>query len=163
MAYLELGRVALAEQDDAAAQQLIQQAMPIVQEMRHDTDVGEALNLSGIAAIRLGQLSGAQQHLAKALRLGVEAHIPYELARATAGIALLLAKRGETERAVELYALASCNPLIARSRWYEDVLGGPIAAAAAAGLPPEVVAAAQERGRARDPWTTVEELLEKME
>jgi hypothetical protein len=30
----------------------------------------------------------------------------------------------------------------------------------AAALPPEVVAAAQERGRARDLWTTAQELLQ---
>ncbi len=74
------------------------------------------------------------------------------------GIALLLADQGEKERAVELYALASRYPLVANSRWFEGVAGKHIAAVAAT-LPPEVVAAAQERGRARDLEATVAELL----
>ena len=72
--------------------------------------------------------------------------------------ALLLADRGEPERAVELYALASRYPYVAHSRWFEDAAGKHIAALAA-GLPPDVVSAAQERGRARDLDATVEELL----
>ena len=42
-------------------------------------------------------------------------------------------------RAVELYALASRHPLVAKSRWFADVVGEQIAAAAAT-LPPERVA-----------------------
>ena len=76
-------------------------------------------------------------------------------------MALLLVDQGETVRAVELYALASSRGHIANSRWYEDVAGKHIAAAAET-LPPEVVAAAQERGRARDLWATVEEVLEEL-
>ena len=62
------------------------------------------------------------------------------------------------ESAVELYALASRYPFVANSRWFEDVAGKYITVAAVA-LPPDVVAAAQARGRARDLWATVEELL----
>ena len=47
---------------------------------------------------------------------------------------------------------------MANSRWFEDVAGRHIAAVAAT-LPPEVVTAAQERGRARDLEATVAELL----
>jgi hypothetical protein len=42
-----------------------------------------------------------------------------------------------------------------------NVAGRHIAAAAAA-LPPDVVAAAQERGRAGDLWATVQELLAQL-
>ena len=72
--------------------------------------------------------------------------------------ALLLADRGEAARAVELYALASRHPAVANSRWFEDVAGKQIAALAA-GLPPEVAAAARERGRALDLDATVAEWL----
>ena len=46
-------------------------------------------------------------------------------------MALLLADEGENEHAVELYALASRYPLVAKSRWFADVMGKEIAAAAA--------------------------------
>jgi hypothetical protein len=52
-------------------------------------------------------------------------------------------------------------PDVADLHWFEDVAGREIAAAAEA-LPPEVAAAAQERGRARDLWATAEELLEEL-
>ena len=77
-------------------------------------------------------------------------------------VALLLADEEKIERAVELYALASRYGLVANSQWFEDVAGQHIAAAAE-GLPPEVVSAAQERGRARDLWKTVIELLAEPE
>ena len=65
------------------------------------------------------------------------------------------------EQAVELYALASRYPYVANSRWFEDIAGRHIAAVAAT-LPPDAVAAAQERGKARDLEATVAELLVKL-
>ena len=64
-------------------------------------------------------------------------------------MALLSIDNGEVERAVELYAAARQSPYIAHSRWFEDVAGREIEAAASA-LPPEEVAAAQRRGQAHD-------------
>ncbi|MBN1811153.1 MAG: hypothetical protein JXA14_04885, partial [Anaerolineae bacterium] len=68
----------------------------------------------------------------------------------------------QAERAVEVYALALRYPHIANSRWYQDVFS-PSIAGAAASLPPEVVRAAQARGRARDLAATVRELLAGLE
>jgi hypothetical protein len=76
-------------------------------------------------------------------------------------IAFFLAERGEAERSVELYALGSRYPYVANSRFFEDVAGKHIAAAATT-LPPDVVAAAQERGRARDLEVTMKELLAEL-
>ena len=66
------------------------------------------------------------------------------------------------ERAIELYAVVSRYPYVANSRWFEDIAGQHIAAAAES-LPPEVVQAARERGRARDLWKTAKELLAELE
>ena len=77
-------------------------------------------------------------------------------------VALYLAEVGQPERAVEIYALASTWSCIADSVWYQDVFGQSLAGIAAS-LPPEVVAAAQERGRARDLEATVQELLLELE
>ena len=63
---------------------------------------------------------------------------------------------------MELYTLALRYPYIANSRWFDDVAGRHIAAAAET-LPPMVVAAAQERGRARDLWETAAELLVELD
>ena len=56
--------------------------------------------------------------------------------------------------------MASRYPFVAKSRWFEDVAGRHIAAAA---LPPDVIAAAQERGRTRDLDTTVSQLLTELD
>jgi hypothetical protein len=64
-------------------------------------------------------------------------------------------------QAVELYALAWRYPVVSNSRWYEDIAGRELAAAAA-GLPAEVAVAAQESGRARDLWNTARELLDEL-
>ena len=73
-----------------------------------------------------------------------------------------LAAEGQAVRAVEVHALATRYPFIANSRWYRDVFGPPIAAAAGS-LSPEVVQAAREHGLARDLHATLRELLAELE
>ena len=72
--------------------------------------------------------------------------------------AVCLAGEGQTERAVELYSLAARHPYVGNSQFRYDIAGKHIAARAAC-LPPETVAAAQARGRARDLKLTVAELV----
>ena len=112
----------------------------------------------GMAAWGLDDLRQARQHLYQALRMAARIRAAAQLLLTLAGIALLLAKQGQRERAVELYALLSRYPTVANSRRYEDTFGRHISAIAAS-LPPDVVAAAQERGRARKLKATVMELL----
>jgi hypothetical protein len=78
-----------------------------------------------------------------------------------AGIALLLADDGHPERGLELYALASRFPLVAKSRWFADVAGKKITKVANI-LPAEQVSLLQERGQALDLNATVEELLTEL-
>jgi hypothetical protein len=96
------------------------------------------------------------------MRLGKDLDSWLPVAPGMPAPALLLADQGNVERAVELYALVPRYPIVVNSHWFEDVAGKRVSAAAAT-LPSEVVAAAQERGRARDLWTTVEELLVELE
>lgn len=78
------------------------------------------------------------------------------------GMALVMAGRGEHERAVVVQALAFRYPFVIHSRWSQDVFARHIDAITAT-LPPEVFAAARERGRARDLQATVKELLADLE
>ena len=97
----------------------------------------------------------------EALRTGVELHAFFPTISGLPLAALLLADDGEAGRAVEVYAAASTYGYVSNSVWFEDVVGQHIAAAAA-DLPPEAVAAAQERGRGRDLWKMAQELLEEL-
>ena len=131
----------------------LSQAMPWMVGICH-ASLGYATRQEG-AAVQTGH------HLYHALKIGIELRYPRPCTTALPLLALLLGNQGEIVRAVESYALASTYGHVAHSRWFEDVAGKHIAAAAET-LPPDVVAAAQERGRARDLWATVEEVLEEL-
>jgi DNA-binding SARP family transcriptional activator/predicted ATPase len=161
-----LGSIMLAEGAYTEAQCLLQESITTYRETDKRDELAWALACAGYAARGLGQPAQARRHLCEALRIGAETGAFLPLITALPATALLLADaggtaRGEPECAVELYALASRYQYVAHSRWFEAVAGREIAAAAEA-LPPEVAAAAQERGRARDLWATAEELLEEL-
>jgi hypothetical protein len=69
--------------------------------------------------------------------------------------------RGEVEYGVELYALATSQPLVATARWFEDIAGRHIAAASAS-LAPDLVSAARNRGGARDLDRTLQEVMTEL-
>jgi predicted ATPase/DNA-binding SARP family transcriptional activator len=153
-----LGWLALVEKAYAEAQALCRESVTIWHEIGNRTILAWPLTGLGYAARGLGDMPQAQQHLSEALRAIVEIRTFLPLLFALPLAALLLADQGEQEQAVEVYALASRYSNVAKSRWFEDVVGHHIAAVAAT-LPLDVVAAAQERGQARDLETTAAELM----
>ena len=153
-----LGSIALVKGAYTEAQRLLQESIATFREADKWDELAWALACAGYAARGLGQVVQARRHLCEALRIGAEVGAFQRLITALPATALLLADQGEPERAIELYALASRYPYVANSRWFEDVAGRHIASMAA-GLPADEVAAAQERGRARDLDATVNELL----
>lgn len=158
-ALLLLGSVALVEGAYARTRELLKGrdlTAYRIEAGRHMLD--HAPSILACALCGLGQRGQARKYLSDALRLVPDARAFWPLLYALSVYALLLVDEGETERAVELYALASRYPFVANSRWFEDVAGEQVAAAAEA-LPADVVQAAQERGRARDLEATVRELL----
>jgi hypothetical protein len=157
-----LGQVALAEGAYGGAQALLQESLAAYRKVQDRGFEGQALALLGIAERGLGDLDRAAQLFCCALRTVTTDAPFFPLLYALPAAALLLVDRSEAERAVELYTLASCYAYVANSRWFEDVVGVHIAAAASA-LPPDVVAAARERGRARDPVATAAKLLAELE
>jgi predicted ATPase len=123
--------------------------------------MGQELAFLGFAARGLGDGGQARRHVREALSGAVERHLFLPIITALPAAALLLIDAGDAERGVQVYALVSRYPHVANSQWFEDVAGKHIAALAAT-LPPDVVAAAQERGRARDLWETAKELLDEL-
>ncbi|MBN1137863.1 MAG: tetratricopeptide repeat protein [Anaerolineae bacterium] len=156
-----LGLVALGEGDYAGAWQFLQEGIATMQRMGQTADVGRFHALLAGAARGLDRLPQAREFLCRALELFNaigDGLIPlYALPVA----ALLLADLRKVERAVEIYALACRYGFVAHSRLWEDIAGHQIAALAAT-LSPDVVATAQERGRARDLKATISELLAEL-
>jgi tetratricopeptide (TPR) repeat protein len=157
-AKLVLGEVALTRFAFAQSYQILQRSRSHLKQFADDPwDANQSAWL-GLAARGLERRQEAWQHLASTLNWARRNHQFMELMVALAGIALLLADEGEAERAMELYALASRYPFVANSAWFEEVIGRHISASAAS-LEPDVVAAAQERGRVRVLVDTLAELV----
>ena len=156
-----LGDVALAEGGCAAALECYERARALDPELAKFGTWYASVHVI-LAELGIGDLARARAELAaQARRWGEREDVLGRASRLAAG-AVWLAGAGQAERAVELYALASTHPHIAASRWWGDVAGRHVGAAAAA-LPAEVVAAAQERGRGRELHTTLLELLVELE
>ena len=145
----------------AEARRLLEESAEVFLES-HNLDFGAcALICLAQAELGLGRPDRARSRLHDALRPALEQGHGFALMSGLPAMALWLGGEGHAERAVEVYALASRYGHVAHSRWWEKVAGKRIAAAGAT-LPPDVVAAAQERGRARDLRATMEELLAEL-
>lgn len=75
--------------------------------------------------------------------------------------ALLMARLGKLELAVELYAHALTHQFVVNSQWFYDVTLQKLEALIET-LPEETVASAQKRGRSLDLWQTAESLLQEL-
>jgi predicted ATPase len=158
---LLLGCLEVARGEPATAHQLLEESTAVYREGRPRDDLALALACLAIAARGLGDTPGARQHLCHALEIAQESGAVPPLMWSLPATALLLAGEEENERAVELYALASRYPLVAKSHWFADVAGDTLAEVAAT-LPVERVAVLRERGRTRDLEATVAELLTEL-
>jgi DNA-binding SARP family transcriptional activator/predicted ATPase len=158
---LILGWMALAKREYGEALACLQESAALSRAVVAEDQVGETLALLGYAARGLDESEQARRYLCEALRIAAELGAFLPVMFALPAVALLRADRGELEGAVELYRLASRYPFVANSRWFEDVAGRRIATVAAS-LPPEVVAAALERGLKGDLQATAAELMAEL-
>ena len=156
----DLAEAANALRDYARAEWYAREALSVLKEGVRDFDQGawEYRNL-GNAASGLGNYADARRYLRRALEAAIAAQIPTRHLLTLVGVAKVLAKQGEKERALELLALVMNH----RFSWQmAKDQAAPLAAELEADLPPDVVASAQARGRARDLQTTVTELLAEL-
>ena len=96
--------------------------------------------------------------LCEALRISVSRHDLSTVLCTLAGAALLSAVEGDKARAVELYTLVARYPIFGDSPQLKLYAGERMPAIIAT-LPADVVAAAQARGQAADPFVAAEALL----
>jgi tetratricopeptide (TPR) repeat protein len=141
----------------ALAEQYVREAFRVLPEGEEDFDGGswEYRNL-GNAACGLGNYAEARRHLHRSLELLAAAQLPSPYPLTLVAVARLLARQGDKERALELLALVMNH----RISWQmAKDQAAPLIAELEVELPPDVVAAAWARGRARDLDATVAELL----
>jgi len=153
----DLGEMANDLGDYTEAIQLAQECLTIARKIDHRHLKQEALKCLGDAACGLGDLPEARRYHHQALEIATTLELTYQFPNSLVGIAALLAAEGEKERALELLALVIHHHT--SWHWTKYHQAAPLIAELEAELPPDVVAAAWERGRARDLETTVDELL----
>ncbi len=155
-----MGMVAAASLNYPEAQRALEESAKTYQ------DVGQSEFLSQVDCDltstyrRSGHTKEARDAFIRSLGWGIAYRNMETVTGCLPVAALLLADDGQPERAIELHALAWRYPRIANSRWFYDVAGKELETLAAS-LPPEVAAAAQERGKALDLLVTAQGLVER--
>jgi tetratricopeptide (TPR) repeat protein len=158
LGHLLLGCLDLVQGVPASAHQRLQEAIAIYGEVGSRDNLSLTLACFALSAREQGHAPEARQHLYQALEIAQGSEAVPPLWWVLLALALVLADEGEDERAVELFALASRYPLVAKSRWFADVAGEHLAAAAGS-MQPDRLSVLEERGRTRDLEATVAELL----
>jgi tetratricopeptide (TPR) repeat protein len=157
-----LGALALAEANYEEARTQCEASLAVWQQsLGHPSEFEGELACLALAAWDLGNRDGAREHLRAQIAWAQESQMLMPALFGLVAAARFLANVGEIERAVELYAVATQHPFVANSRWFGDVAGHHLTAAAAT-LPSAAVTAARQRGRARDLHATVSELLSEL-
>jgi predicted ATPase/DNA-binding SARP family transcriptional activator len=161
-ALVEMAFITAVEGQYAQAQELIEKVITEYGGQMEQQYLPAALAVLGNALCKQGQLPEARPHLHRALRKALEMKTPWVLTDIFPEISLYLCAQGEVERALELYALTAASfPAWEQAQSTKSYMASLISAAAS--LPPEVVAAAQERGTKRDLWETARELLAELD
>lgn len=142
------GQVYLISADWDKAEQELRRYLDLCRSLPRLDMLGQPLALLGYIAYRRGDQAGALDCLEQALINGLEKGFFWVFMLALSVIAIMLAEAGDLEQALELYATVTDHPCAGNAKWFEDVFGKPLSALAA-GLPVELIAAAQERGRGR--------------
>ncbi|HSJ56117.1 MAG TPA: BTAD domain-containing putative transcriptional regulator [Anaerolineae bacterium] len=123
------GMAALAAGADEVALDHFHQAVGEFEIVRHPENRAWVLGPLGLAALRSGDLDLARQCIVDALRVGVDLGAFLPVLYALPATALLLAHEGDAERARQVYACSARYGFVANSRWFQDVVAVPLAAA----------------------------------
>ena len=156
------GQIALIQADPDATEQILHESLSVIEGIdlvgHHEGPlVGLAYN-----ACRRSDLQAMGGYLLRSLQIAVGAHNFLSLLDIFPAVALYLLKQGQMLLALELYTLACQYAYVANSRWFEEIAGRHVQAAKA-GLPADLVAERDHRGKERDMWATATELLTKLE
>jgi tetratricopeptide (TPR) repeat protein len=155
----DLAEAANALGEYAQAEQYVREVLRAWPEGKADYELSWEYRNLGNAACGLGNYADARRHLHRSLELARAGQMPSRQALTLVGVARLLTRQNDRERALELLALVVNH----RFSWQmAKDQAAPLIAELEAELPPDVVAAARARGRARDLDATVAELLDEL-
>jgi hypothetical protein len=159
--HLALGGVAIGQEKFVQSINHLNTAVEVSRDLKNRDDLVAVIATLSCAEINIGELELARDHLVESLEIVADIRGIWGASYSLPIAALYLATQGEIERAVAVYALIKEYPIAANSRFHEEVVGQEITEATAT-LPPEAIAAAEERGRQGDPFEMAAELLEEL-
>jgi predicted ATPase len=132
-ALLILAEVAMAEGTFSRAHTLLRECIPLYREIGQREKLSHAFADLGFAASGMDNRPVATGYLYEGLRTAADVQAFIPLLTTLAGIALLLAERGEPvdqRKAADLYTMLSTHPYVANSRWFHQMVGRHIVAIA---------------------------------
>ncbi len=153
-----LGRAELGIGMHNQAHQRLEEAVATLRKSGNRDSLSYALVCLAYPKVVTEDFAAAEQLIAEGLALGEQIGALNAFVFGVPALALLRARQGRPEDAIELYAVALTHPRVSASRWFQDLAGAPIAIAAA-GLPPDRAIAARERGQGRDLKDAVREYV----
>jgi tetratricopeptide (TPR) repeat protein len=153
-----LGCIALVEASPVEAQPLFQESLAIYRQIGHQDELSWALSMDAFCYIASGQVELATSRLVEALQIAGLIRGYFSALFALAVGALWLGAQGQAEKALQVYTLAATQPIFANSAWFHQVLDKSIINYTE-GLPAASAESARERGRQRQLWPTLAELL----
>jgi tetratricopeptide (TPR) repeat protein len=153
---LEFGNLALVKGDYAESKRQLSESLSGFESAGQTWGIALALDLLGYVACSEGDFELSRAHFTRALGTAITRKLYPFAANIVAGIALLFARTGEPERAVELLSSTRHHPATERHTLTRRVT--PLLAELQGQLPAPVFAAAVERGKALD-WAELAELM----
>lgn len=159
--YSGLGMIALAKGEYRLACENFQEFIDIQDRIGNPDEKAAGGGIMGGSYVKSGDLQLASQHLHEALQMSVDLNAIWSISWILPWVALLLAKRGEVERAVEVYAMATNLPMVVTSMWLAEFVEADIITACD-NIPQEVITDLQERGKKADLFVTAAKLLDEI-
>ncbi len=151
------GALELAQGMLAEAGRYLQESVATFRQSGARSDTSWALSDLAITQAALGNWDEARSAQAEAISIALEYRNQFASMLVLSSAAALAALAAQPQRAIELAALAWHNGFKGESRLHKDFYDNYLAPAAAS-LTPAQIAAAQERGRTADVWTTLSQL-----
>jgi predicted ATPase/DNA-binding SARP family transcriptional activator len=126
------GLAVLGEGDAGQALDLFRRSVANFDQVRHPENRGWALGPLGLAARATGDTALARRSVAGALQTGLDLGAVMPLLYGLPAAAVLVAARGDEERAADVYAALCRWGFVAGSHWFHDVVGRRLRVAAPA-------------------------------
>lgn len=123
-----LAKLALVEDDPAAALALLDVSIPALRAIERSDELGDALALRATCLLRQGDVTGAHVALAKGLTIGQRSGHYATLCACLATAALLSNAEGKPFLGAALHAAAQREPFVAHSPFFTTVYGADAAA-----------------------------------